>query len=442
LFARRLRRHYARSQSDVAEKNILNFIERIVKKIFSLILIFFTFLGVASFALAQDNEVNLYFFYGDTCPHCKKAEVFLGELKEKYPSLKINSYEVFGNKENAKLLLQFFENCGEEKTVRVPSIFIGQEVIIGYLDNEITGRTIERAVKKCLEKKCPDPLKKVDECQFCQCQGEQGEVCSCQICTCPEEEKQDEIISFPFIGQINLSKLSLPVLTVVVAALDGFNPCAMWVLLFLIALLVNIGSRKKIWLVGGTFIAASGIVYYLLLSAWLNLFLAISYVSLTRIIIGLLAIGAGIWQVKNFLTYKPGVCEVTPIGSKWHERLSEKAKQIVQSTAWSATFVGIIVLALGVNLIEFFCSAGLPAIYTRILSLSQLSSLNYYLYLLLYTFIFMLDDLTVFTVAVITLNKIGFTEKYTKWSTLIGGLLILILGLLLIFKPDFLVFGA
>jgi thiol-disulfide isomerase/thioredoxin len=412
-----------------------------IKKIIVLLLITFTFLGLANFALAQDKEVNLYFFYGDTCPHCKKAEVFLGELKEKHPSLKVNSYEIFGNKENARLLLQFFENCGEKKTVRVPAIFIGQEVIIGYLNEETTGRTIEKAVKDCLERECLDPLEEVDECQLCQCQGEQGEACPCQTCACPKEKKQDEIIPFPFIGQVNLSKLSLPVLTVVVAALDGFNPCAMWILLFLIALLINARSRKRIWLICGIFIAVSGVVYYLLLTAWLNLFLAISYVNLTRIIIGLAALGFGLWQIKRFIEFKPGICQITEGRPGIKARLKNQAEKIVASPILLASILGVVVLALAVNLIEFFCSAGLPAIYTRILSLSQLSSLSYYLYLLLYVGIFMLDDMIVFAIAVITLSKIGFTEKYTKWSTLIGGLLIFILGLLLIFKPDFLIFG-
>jgi len=412
-----------------------------MKKIFSLILIIVIFLGLANFALAEENKVKLYFFYGNTCSYCKKAKVFLDDLKEKYPSLEIISYEVFGNRENAKLLLQLFEACGEEKILQVPAIFIGDEVIIGFLSEETAGQNIEKAVENCLSRECSDPLEEIDECQFCQCDGEHGEICPCQTCACPTEEKEDQIINYPIIGKINLSKLSLPVLTVVLAGLDGFNPCAMWVLLFLIALLINVRSRKRIWLIGGTFIAASGIVYYLLLTAWLNLFLAISYVSLTRIVIGLLALGVGLWQIKRFTTYKPGVCEIAPVGHRWHERLSEKIKQVVHSTALPATFFGIIILALGVNLIEFFCSAGLPAIYTRILSLSQLNSLSYYLYLLLYTFIFMLDDMIVFGIAVITLNKIGFTEKYIKWSMLIGGLLILILGILLIFKPGLLMFG-
>jgi len=338
-------------------------------------------------------------------------------------------------------LLQLFEACGEEKRVRVPAIFIGDEVIIGYLSEETTGQNIEKAVEDCLSRECSNPLERIDECQFCQCEGEREEMCQCQVCACPAEEKEDQIINYPIIGKINLSKLSLPILTVVLAGLDGFNPCAMWILLFLIALLINVRSRKRIWLIGGTFIAASGIIYYLLLSAWLNLFLAISYVTLTRIIIGLLALGVGLWQIKRFITFKPAVCEITPADSKLRQRLSEKVKQVVHSTALPATFLGIIILAFGVNLIEFFCSAGLPAIYVRILTVNPLSSMTYYLYLLLYTFIFMLDDLIIFGIAVITLSKIGFTDKYNRWSTLVGGVLILILGLLLIFKPDFLIFG-
>jgi len=416
-----------------------------MKKLIYFSLIAFVLLNTAGFALAQEKQekpVTLYYFYGETCPNCKKAKVFLSQLEEKYLTLEIKSYEVFNNRDNAELFLKLLESCGEEKRVRVPAIFIGQEVIIGYLNDQTTGQKIEKAVKVCLEseKECPDPFDKVDECELCQCEGEQGDICQCEVCTCPTEEQEDQIITYPIIGQINLSKLSLPVLTVLVAALDGFNPCAMWILLFLIALLINLHSRKRIWLIGGTFIAASGIIYYLLLTAWLNLFLAISYVSLTRMIIGVLAIVVGVWQIRKFTTFKPGVCEVAPIGGRWNQRLSEKAKQVVESSALSATLIGVVLLALGVNLIEFFCSAGLPAIYTQILSLSHLSSAGYYLYLLLYTFIFMLDDMIIFAIAIITLSKIGFTEKYNKWSTLVGGVLILILGLMLIFRPDLLMF--
>ncbi|MBU1292149.1 hypothetical protein KKH07_01510 [Patescibacteria group bacterium] len=412
-----------------------------MKKIIILLLVSFVFLGIANFALAQEDKVKLYFFYGDGCSNCAKAEKFLAQMEDKYPQLEIISYEVFNNKENAKLFLEFLEACNEEKIVRVPIIFIGQEVIKGYLNDQTAGALIEKAIQECTDNQCLDPLNKVDECKLCQCQGEKGESCDCQTCTCPIEKHQDEIIQYPFIGEINLSKLSLPVLTVIVAALDGFNPCAMWVLLFLLALLINVQSRKRIWLIAGTFIFTSGIIYYLLLAAWLNIFLAISYVGLTRIIIGSAAIIFGLWQLRKFIIFKPGVCEIAPDGSKIKTKIQTQTEKVVNSPILFVSVIGVIVLALAVNLIEFFCSAGLPAIYTSILSLSKLSSLNYYLYLLLYTIIFMLDDVIIFVIALITLNKIGFTDKYTKWSLLIGGSLIFILGLLLIFKPDFLVFG-
>jgi len=415
-----------------------------MKKLISIILISFVFLGVTNFSSAQEEtseNINLYFFYGSTCPVCKKADSFLNKMKEKYPSLKVNNYEVFGNKENAKLFLELLESCGEEKIVRVPVIFIGNEVISGYLNEDITGKIIEKAINKCLEGECPNPLDKIKKCDLCKCLDDE-ELCECnESCACKKNTEQNQIIEFPLIGEVNISKMSLPLLTLVIAALDGFNPCAMWLLLFLIALLINVRSRKKIWIVGGTFIAVSGVVYFLLLAAWLNLFLAISYVTLTRIIIGSVALIAGIWQIKNFIEFKPGVCKVAPIGGKWHEKLLNKAQQVVQSKTLFVTIFGVIVLALGVNFLEFFCSAGLPAIYTKILSLSNLSSIEYYLYLLFYTIVFMVDDFIVFAIAMVTLRKIGFTEKYTKWSTLIGGILILILGLILIFKPDLLMFG-
>lgn len=248
-------------------------------------------------------------------------------------------------------------------------------------------------------------------------------------------------LEIPLFGEVDLTNLPLPLLTITLGAIDGLNPCAMWVLLFLLAFLINARSRKRMWFIAGTFIAVSGIIYYLLLAAWLNLFLAFSYVNLTRIFIGIFAVGIGIWQIKNFITSHPGVCKAIGLRARLEEKLRNRTEKIALSPLTWAMLGGVVLLAFGVNLIEFFCSAGLPAIFTRVLTLSELSSLSYYFYLLLYTFIFMLDDMIIFSLAVITLSKFGFTEKYNYWATLFGGLIILILGILLIFKPDILMFG-
>ena len=418
----------------------MNLMKKITISIFLLLAIFsFSFDFVSS---DTGQNVVLHFFYGSTCPYCKKAEEFLKTLEERYPQLQIKSYEVFGNKKNADLFLAILEACGREKEVRVPSLFVGEETIIGYLNQETTGVRIENAVKECLEKTCEDPLKKLNLCENCSCDGG---VCDCEICDCkPQQEEESQIVFLPMIGRIDLSRLSLPALTLVVGLLDGLNPCAMWVLLFLLTLLINTRSRKRMWLIAGTFIVSSGVVYYLVLAAWLNLFLTISYVNLTRTAIGIFALGFGIWQIKDFMTKRPGVCKITEGNSKLSTRikngLKNHAEKLVFSPLTLAIVGGVIILAVGVNLVEFFCSAGLPAIYTRILTLNQLSRITYYLYLLFYAFLFMLDDLVIFSLAIITLSRVKFSEKYNYWSTLIGGVLIFILGILLIFKPELLMF--
>ena len=382
-----------------------------MKKFFwLLVIIIFLGLGIKSdFSLAQ-QKVEINFFYSAICPHCEKEKEFLKDLKNKYPEIEVKEYEVISNPENKEILNQFYEKyqVPTGKQGWVPVTFTPTEYFIGF--NEKIAKDIESCIKECLLGERPVPQK----------------------------------IKIPFLGEIDISKMSLPALTVTLGALDGLNPCAMWILLFLIALLINTRSRKRMWLVGGTFILASGIVYYLILTAWLNLFLAISYVNLTRILIGTFALGVGVWQIKTFIGYK-GVCPVTDGSTKFGDRikngLRDRAEKLALSPFTFGILAGVIILALGVNLVEFFCSAGLPAIYTRILALNPISTLSYYLYLLLYTFIFMLDDLIIFFLAVITLSRIGFTEKYNYWATLFGGLLIFALGILLIFKPELLMFG-
>ncbi len=247
-------------------------------------------------------------------------------------------------------------------------------------------------------------------------------------------------IKVPFFGSVDISKISLPMLTLIIGILDGFNPCAMWILVILISLLIPLKSRKKIALVGGTFIFAEGLLYFLFMSAWLNIFLGIKFGFLTRILIGIFGIIFGIWRFKDFLTWKPGVCKVVD-SSKSQEKIIERMKNVLKPAAVPATILGVILLAFGVNLVEFLCSAGFPVIYTRILALQNLGTIQYYLYLFFYNILYMLDDLIVFGLAFFAFNRFSFSDKYNKYSTLVAGLLIFILGILMIFKPELLTFA-
>ncbi len=358
------------------------------------------------FAFAQ-TKIEIDFFYSQICPHCKEEKEFLKNLKEQYPEIEIKEYEVIYNTENQKILKDFFEKykVPEQEQGWVPVTFTPTKYFVGF--NQQIGAEIESCLKQCLA-------------------GEKTVV--------------SQKIKIPLIGSVDISRMSLPVLTLVIGTLDGFNPCAMWILVILISLLISLKSRKKIALVGGTFIFAEGLLYFLFMTAWLNVFLAVEYGLLTRILIGVFGIVFGILRFKDFLTWKPGVCKVID-HSESQVKLVDKMKRVLESTTVPAMVLGVIALAFGVNLIEFVCSAGFPVIYTRILALQNITGIQYYLYLLGYNILYMLDDFIVFGVAFFTFNRFNFSDKYNKYSTLVAGILIFILGILMIFKPQLLMFG-
>lgn len=248
-----------------------------------------------------------------------------------------------------------------------------------------------------------------------------------------------ESLTLPIIGTIQTANLSLPLLSVVIGLLDGFNPCAMWTLFFLISLLLSMKDKRRMWILGTAFIITSAFVYFLFLSAWLNFFLILGFLFWIRIIIGLVALGAGVYNLRDYYVNREGACKVA--GSEKRRKTFDKLKNLAHERKFILALGGIILLAFAVNLIELVCSAGLPAIYTQILSLNTLSTWQYYSYILIYIFFFMLDDLFVFAIAMITLHAVGIQSKYARFSRLIGGILMLIIGALLLFKPEFLMFG-
>ncbi len=248
-----------------------------------------------------------------------------------------------------------------------------------------------------------------------------------------------ESLTIPILGTIQTANLSLPALSVVIGLIDGFNPCAMWTLLFLISLLLGMKNKKRMWTLGITFIVASAFVYFLFLSAWLNFFLILGFVFWIRITIGLFAIGVGIYNLREYQKNKDGTCKTSD--DEKRRKTLDKLKGITHERKFILALGGIILLAFAVNLIELVCSAGLPAIFTQILSISNLSPGQHYSYILIYIFFFMVDDIVVFAIAMITLQAVGIQSKYARLSRLIGGIIMLIIGVLLLFKPEILMFG-
>ncbi len=378
-------------------------------------------------AHAQEQEpINIHFFWSPGCPHCAAEKAYLEKIKTKYPRVEIKSYNI-EKPGNAKILQKAKQELGILSPTGTPITFIGEHCLIGFGNEKTSGEMIEEAVQCALEEGCNDVV-----CNLVTDvtpQGQSGQV------------KQDipKKISLPIFGEVKTANISLPALSVVLGLLDGFNPCAMWALLFLISLLLGMENKTRMWLFGTTFIVASAAVYFLFLTAWLNLFLVIGYLKWIRYLVALVALGAGIYNIRDFIVNKDGGCKVTE--QEKRRSFFEKLKAVTKKDNFFIALGGIIALAAAVNMVELVCSAGLPAVFTNILSLSNLPTWKYYLFIFIYIFFFMIDDLFVFFAAMKTLHMVGIEGKYARYSRIIGGILMLAIGTLLIFKPSWLMFG-
>jgi glutaredoxin len=375
---------------------------------------------------AGDKTITIYLFWTEGCPHCAHEKEFLARLHLRDPHIKIMALELSTSRDNREL----FQKVGKflnADVSGVPFTVIGTQYATGWQDESTTGRFIDTAVKEERARGAPDIVAALRT----------GPAPAPP--PAPAPQAIPETLTVPLIGQINLKYLSLGMITVIIGALDGFNPCAMWVLIFLINLLLGMEDRKKMWVLGSAFIIASGAVYFLFMTAWLNVLVFLGFIFWIRIAIGLIALFAGGYNLREYLTDTAGVCKLSH--GTLRQRTMDRLKEIIATRKFWLALGGIVLLAFMVNLVELICSAGFPVVYLQILSLTPLPFWQYYVYLLLYIVIFMLDDIIVFVVAMLTLQMMGLTSRYKRFSNLIGGVLMLAIGVLLIFKPAWLMFG-
>lgn len=243
-------------------------------------------------------------------------------------------------------------------------------------------------------------------------------------------------ITVPLFGTLDIEKLWLTVTSLLLWFVDGFNPCAMWVLVMFLGALIQCGSRQRMFQVAGIFILAEAIMYFLILSAWMSTWNFVGMDTYVTPFIGILALGAGSYFLYDRYTWD-GTCNVWSLAQK--RKVSNKVKELASQPMTRAVFLGIIVLAFSVNVFEFVCSIGIPQAFTKLLDINVASYMVKMRYMFLYIITYMIDDLIVFGIAIYSFDKIGLTTKYAKIAHLIGGILMLVLGAFMLFAPDLLI---
>ena len=423
-----------------------------MKKILKFLIVFAVFLLLPVSAKADEKVINIHLFYGNGCPHCAAEEEFLSDYLKDRTDVKLYKYEIWYDSHNQELLSKVQKEMGTTNKNGVPFTVIGKKTIVGYADGvtdelikdainyylnndyrdyagEITGKVKKAEVKEDTTKdesktedKKENKIEKSDDTK--------------------DSDQTDENVTVPVLGKINAKKVSLPILAVVLGFVDGFNPCAMWILIFLITMLFNMKDRKKMWILGLTFILTSGIVYLMFMLAWLNLATFISKIAFIRLLIAVIALVVGLINVYKYidsLKKKDEGCDV--VDKKDRKKIMEKIISITHEKKFIIALLGIMVLAASVNIIELMCSIGIPLLFTQILAMNNLSTFSYMIYMFIYIFFFLIDDIVIFVISMVTLKVTGLSTKYTKYSHLVGGIIMLIIGLLLIIKPELLMFN-
>lgn len=423
-----------------------------MKKILKFLIVFAILLLLPVSAKADEKVINIHLFYGNGCPHCAAEEEFLSDYLKDRPDVKLYKYEIWYDSNNQELLSKVQKEMGTTNKNGVPFTVIGKKTIVGYADGvtdeqikdainyylnndyrdyagEITGKVKKAEVKEDTTKdesktedKKENKIEKADDIK--------------------DSNQTDENVTVPVLGKINAKKVSLPILAVVLGFVDGFNPCAMWILIFLITMLFNMKDRKKMWILGLTFILTSGIVYLMFMLAWLNLATFISKIAFIRLLIAVIALVVGLINVYKYidsLKKKDEGCDV--VDKKDRKKIMEKIISITHEKKFIIALLGIMVLAASVNIIELMCSIGIPLLFTQILAMNNLSTFSYMIYMFIYIFFFLIDDIVIFVISMVTLKVTGLSTKYTKYSHLVGGIIMLIIGLLLIIKPELLMFN-
>jgi thiol-disulfide isomerase/thioredoxin len=440
-----------------------------------LTLVAFAFLSAAFPGAALAGEpVKMHFFMTQECPHCRAEKAFLEKLKQRYPELQIIAHEVTKSEDEARFFVKMSEAYGA-KVTGVPATFIGHfSPIIGFQNESTTGALIESRVKYCADSGCIDPAERVRErfplmeptpsegLLLGEEQPSEEVICPDDIpCVegkkvpSPEEAKvepaeakaqkppaaeepapppvNEDIINLPLIGKVEASRMALPVLTVTIAALDGFNPCAFFVLFMLLGMLVHVHSRRRMLLVGGIFVFFSGFIYFIFMAAWLNIFLLSGEIKAITVIAGLVALVIAVINIKDYFYFKRGISLSIPDSAK--PRLFDRMRKLLKASSLTSIIVGTVVLAIAANAYELLCTAGFPMVFTRVLTLHELSAAAYYLYLILYNVVYVVPLATIVVLFTITLGSRKLSEHQGQVLKLVSGVMMLYLALVILFKP-------
>jgi hypothetical protein len=366
---------------------------------------------------AQDTppgHPRLEVFVLRTCPHCHAALSWLADVQARRPDLDVRVYEV-GSDTVARERLRLLAREHGIAAVGVPAFLVGDRLLVGWEGAETTGEALLALLYP--PARAPPPTTAPSPT------------------TAAPPARADEVRA-PIVGLLSARQLGLPLFTIALGLIDGFNPCAMWALLLILAILLRLQDRRRMLAIGGTFIAVGGLLYFAFLAAWLELFLLVGFSRALQVGLGLTALAVGALNLKDVVAFRRGPTLGIPEAAK--PGIYARVRRVIGAPTLPLALVAVALLSVVVNVVELLCTAGLPAVYTHVLGTYHLDRPAYYGYLLLYVGAYVLDDGLMLALATVTLSRSRLQERAGRWLKLVSGGTMLALGLVLLLRPEWL----
>jgi len=390
---------------------------------------------------SQAKKVKIEYFGRKDCKNCANLEKFLKGLSAKRDDFEYVEHKIDKSREEKAF---FDETTSKLKLVKgTPIIYIGGHIIQGFNTADTTGKEIESLINSAKAKDKILTLKEYLESGQAGNVSSNGAVCTgdtvCEVPGLTKGAENQVLVNIPIINKtVDLTNYSLFTMSLILGTIDGFNPCAMWVLVLFLTALIAVGNKVKMFRVAGLFIFAEAAMYFFILNAWIYAWDFVGLDKWVTPLVGIIGIAGGIFFIRNYLKKGDTLeCEVTDFEQR--AKISKKIKDIANKPFTLLTALAIIGLALSVNVIEFACSVGIPQTYTKILQINEVPFWTRQFYTFIYIIGYMVDDIIVFGFALMSINKLQLTTKYSKWVNLFGGILMIILGLIMLIKPSLLI---
>lgn len=356
-------------------------------------------------------QVQLYFFWSLSCPHCTAAHPYIEAIPQARPWVRLHALELTRHPQNVERYGRMARDLGEV-AASVPAWLFCGEMHVGWGDDATTGAMLRQ---------------RLDDCRA---RAAEGAMVNAPATAPPPAAT----IDLPLLGALDPARLSLPVLTLVLAGLDAFNPCAFFVLLFLLSMMAHQKSRTRMLAIGGVFVAISGLMYFAFMAAWLNVFQLFGHLAWVTVAAGALAVFVGAVNVKDYFWFERGLTLSIPESRK--PDIFRRTRNILGAENLPAMIAATAFLAIAANFYELLCTAGFPMVYTRLLTLADLSPAARYGYLAAYNLIYVLPLAAIVAVFAGSLGARKLSEREGRLLKLMSGVMMLELGALLLLAPE------